>query len=152
MFSHVSEDMAMSEKLNKRYSKGYKGYKKGKKVKINGEVFETHSPKNHTVIDGVIYKTWDANAWDDYANISDWQAICFIKRKKGKLWEKLYKGRLGQFAIAGEAIKGHGLHYIYFLLETPATRKRLIKEARISFLKKEKKKIEKELKELCGTR
>ena len=149
MFPNTSEDNVMSNKLSKRYSEKFSFNAKKRKTKINGEEFEVHIPKNHTTIDGLIYKTWDANSWDDWANISDWQCICFTRKKGSKMWNKIYKGPLNNFTVNGTHIGGGaGLHKIYFTLETKATQKRMKKEAKIKFLKNERKRIEKELKEL----
>jgi hypothetical protein len=145
MFSNILKGFEFDAKLAKRY---YQKTDKRKKAKIEKEWYEVYYPKSHTTIDAIIYKTWDANAWDDCASIEKWQAICFIRKKNSKKLEKLYQGPLYDFAIEGENINKRGINHVCFLLETAATRKRIEKSAKISFLKKEKKKIEKELREL----
>lgn len=141
------------------------GFKKGKKmnyngheeeVEINGTKYTAYFPKKHTTVKGIvyIYKRWDANAGDSWANISRWEEhITLYVLWKGHVeWERIVLG--------DENTSSYNLaHYNYghqrqcttdvlFQMETKEKQRKVNLREKKEELKNEIKEKERELKKV----
>ena len=123
---------------------------KEKILTINKEKHHVILPENHSGIDALFYKVVDLNAWDEWANITNWQTICMVLRKGKKEWEKIYSGTTRNFNINGVRLGSCGIFNVLFQLENEDVRNDIIKKTEIKELKERIKRDTKRLKELIG--
>lgn len=126
--------------------KEYK-YKEVKKI-VCGKKHTVIIPEKHSRIDKLVFETIDLNAWDSYANLTNYHTTCLILKKGEKEWETLYQGLTRKFKINGEYVGGIGIYNILFQLETERVRNNFIKKAEIKELKDKIKRDSQRLKEL----
>lgn len=125
--------------------KDYKEYKYSEKnVKIGGWTYEAVFPEKHSTLDGLIYHSYNTNAGDSWANIPNWQVLCFVLWKGKKEWECLYGGQASDFPYP------KGIYPVLFALESEKVRKRFLRNKEISELKKEIKEKSKKLETLTS--
>lgn len=123
-----------------------KEYKFKEEIKIvNNQKHEVIIPEKHSTIDALILKTIDLNAWDDWANITNWHTLCMVLRKGEKVWETLYDGSTREFKINGVYIGHTGIFNILFQLESEKVKNRYEKKAEIKELEDRIKKDTKRL-------
>jgi hypothetical protein len=108
---------------------------KEKILTINKVKHKVIFPENHSSIDALFYKVVDLNAWDDYANITNWHTLCMVLRKGKKEWEKIYEGSTRNFKINGKIIGTCGIFNLLFQLENEKVRNEIKKKAEIKELK-----------------
>ncbi len=113
-------------------SEKYKEYKYSEKdVKISGWTYKAVFPEKHSTVDGLIYHSYNTNAGDSWANIPNWQVLCFVLQKGKKEWKCLYGGPASDFPYPT------GIYPILFALESKKVREKFLKKKEVSELKKE---------------
>lgn len=126
-----------------------KEYNISEKIKkVNNEKHIVVIPEKHSNIKALILETRDLNAWDDWANITNYHTLCMVLKKGEKEWETLHDGSTHTFKINGVYAKGVGILNVLFLLETEKVRNNFIKKTEITNLKNRIKKDSKRLKKL----
>jgi hypothetical protein len=108
---------------------------KEKIVTINKVKQKVIFPENHSGIDALFYKVVDLNAWDDWANITNWHTLCMILEKDKKKWKTIFNGSTRDFRINGLSIGNSGIFTILFQLEDEKIRNNFLKKAKIKELK-----------------
>ena len=116
---------------------------KYRRVKVDDIEYEASYPQGHGRINGIIYYWKDLNAYDDWANVSDYKLTFYIKYKGDRKWTKIegkeYETTYWRYA---------GLNRLLFNLESDEVKREMIKNKRISELQEEIPKLQKELRSL----
>ena len=137
------------EELEERAYKTYTGSEE--EVTLDGEKYSAYFPKNHSRVKGIVLHSYNANAWDTWANIPDYRTICHVLWKGSKEWKKEYEGRSRDFDIRGEEINVgafDGIYPILFGLESDEVKDEFLKKHEIRCLKERIKSDSKRLEEL----
>lgn len=95
---------------------------------INGKKYNVIIPEKHSTIDALLYEVKDLNAWDQWANISNYHTLCMVLRKGEKRWENLYNGSSSYFELNGINMKNKGIYHVLVQLEKKEIRDRIIKK------------------------
>lgn len=133
----------------------YNGYEE--EVEIDGKKYTAYFPKRHTTVKGIvyIYKRWDANAGDPWANITNMKEhITLYVLWKGHVeWMKTVCGdkNTSSYRLAHYT---HGYHQqrctadVLFQMETKEKQRKINLRGRKKELKDEIRERERELKKV----
>lgn len=119
------------------------------KIRLEGREYSAIFPKEHSRIKGIAVHSFNANAWDAWANIPDYRTICYVLWQGQKDWKKEYEGKSDKFAINSRKLGAfEGLYTLLFDLESCEVRKDFLKKQEVRDLKKEIKEKSRRLEEL----
>jgi len=129
---------------------------KEKEVNVGGRNYTASFPAGHSTLKGIIYRCWDANAHDSYANILNYHTNYFVLRKGRKEWEQVYSGSSGQFDVNNIHLgRESGLFHVLFAFEADRVREEIFLRNEYKYLKEEstrinaqKRKVEKRMREI----
>ena len=125
-------------------------YKEKKRI-VKNKKYNAIIPDEHSTISALIFETKDLNAWDDYANITNYHTLCMIQKKGKREWEVLYDGATREFKLNGVHLGCAGIFSVLYQLETQKVRHDLHRKAEIKQLKDRIKKDSRTLKILLTT-
>jgi len=112
--------------------------------------YSAYFPRKHSTVDAIVCENRNINAWDDWANITDYRMLFYIRWKWGKDWEEVCEHP--RFGIPAEIKPSEfkGLDWVLAQLDRPEVKSQLESERKqmISELKKDISDSTRQLEEL----